>query len=302
MSKAFWPVFLLSALSVSAALAEDGPETFSSSTEAAQALVKASEADDTGAMMKLFAPNGKDLIESGDPAEDKANRARFAKAAAKKLALVPDPEDANKLFVTVGENEWPFPVPLIQKDGAWVFDTSEGADEVLAREIGRHELTAIEICRGYVEAQNQYAQIHSAKGIPEYAQNIVSSPGKEDGLYWKPKKGTLPSPVPKDFARAAHSMDPAKRVPYHGYYFQILTSQGPHARSGAKNYVVDGAMTGGYALVAWPADYGESGITTFLVNQEGGVYQKDLGAETDKLAPALTEFDPDSSWTEAKPE
>jgi hypothetical protein len=286
----FFPV------SISAAAPAMSPTAFASSEEAAQALIKASEANDTTTLLQLFAPNGKDLVETGDPAEDKQSRAQFAELAHKKMALVPDPASPDRIFISVGDQDWPFPVPLIQKDGKWLFDSSEGAKEVLARRIGTHELTAIEICRGYVEAQNQYAQTHLSKGIPEYAQKIVSSLGKEDGLYWEPKKGAPPCPVPDSFAKAAHRMLSIVRRPYHGYYFRILTAQGPAAHGGAANYVANGAMTGGFALVAWPAEYGETGVQTFMVNQEGTVYQKDLGPKTSKIASSLTEFNPDNTW------
>ena len=202
----------------------------------------------------------------------------------------------------MGDADWPFPVPLIQKDNLWMFDSSEGQKEILSRYIGSHELTAIEICRGYVEAQNQYAQTHLYKGSPEYAQKLVSSSEKQDGLYWESKKGELPAPVPADFAHAAEDMKPGERKPYHGYYFRVLTAQGPDARGGAKKYIVDGAMIGGFALVAWPADYGQTGIQTMIVNQSGDVYQADLGVETAKKARALTQFNPDRSWIEVKPE
>lgn len=274
-----------------------GPKTFATSKAAADALVKASETNDTSALMQLFAPNGKDLIDSGDPAEDAQSRVRFTDLAHKKMALVPDPADPAKMFISVGDEDWPFPVPLIQKNGVWLFDSSEGQKEVLSRYVGAHELTAIEICRGYVEAQNQYAQTHLNKGVPEYAQKLVSSSGREDGLYWEPKKGELPSSVPPDFAKAAHDMQPGERKPYHGYYFRILTAQGPEAPGGARNYIVDGAMTAGFALVAWPAHYGESGVQTLIVNQDGVIDQSDLGVETDNTAPVLTQFNPDSSWT-----
>jgi len=293
---------LLSASFISNASSADSPKTFSSSKEAADALVKASQANDTKTLLLLFAPNGKDLIESGDPADDAQSRARFTAAAHKKMDLVPDPSDPNKIFVSVGDEDWPFPVPLIEKNGLWMFDSSEGQQEVLARYIGAHELTAIEICRGYVEAQNQFAQTHLSKGMPEYAQKLVSSPGKQDGLYWDSKNGELPPPIAADFAQAAHRMASGERKPYHGYYFHILTAQGPDAHGGAKNYIADGAMTGGFALVAWPAKYGETGVQTLIVNQDAIVYQTNLGADTDKKAPELTQFNPDSSWTEVKPE
>jgi hypothetical protein len=293
-------VLFCPALSLSGPSPADSPKTFATAKEAADALVKASEANDSGTLLQLFAPNGKDLIESGDPAEDTEARGRFAESAHKKMSLVPDPADPAKMFISVGDQDWPFPVPLIQKGSLWMFDSSEGQKEVLARYIGAHELTAIEICHGYVEAQNQYAQTHLHKGVPEYAQHIVSSPGQQDGLYWEPKKGELPPPVPADFAKAAHRMELDQSRPYHGYFFHILTAQGPDAHGGAKNYIVDGAMTAGFALVAWPARYGETGVQTFIVNQHGVVYQSDLGPETDTKAPALTQFNPDSSWTEVK--
>ena len=299
---AWMTLMLWSAISVSDASRADSPTTFSSSKDAADALLKASVDNDTGVLLQLFAPNGKDLIESGDPAEDAQARARFTELAHKRMALVADPTDAKKTFISVGDEDWPFPVPLIQKDGRWMFDSSEGKSEVLSRYIGAHELTAIEICRGYVESQNQYAQTHLSQGMPEYAKKLVSSAGRQDGLYWESKKGELPSSVPADFAKAAHDMTPGERKPYHGYYFRILTSQGPDAHGGAKDYLANGAMIGGFALVAWPARYGETGIQTLMVNQDGVIYQTDLGVETDKTAPALAKFNPDSSWTEVKTE
>jgi len=297
MTLLFWP-----ALSYSDPSSADQAETFSTSKAAADALLKASETNDTAALLKLFAPNGKELIETGDTAGDAQARARFTEAAHKKMDLIPDPADPAKVFVSVGDHDWPFPVPLIQKNGLWMFDSSEGKTEVLARYIGAHELSAIEICRGYVEAQNQFAQMHLYKGMPEYAQKLGSSSRKKDGLYWRAKKGEIPPPIPANFARAAHDMKPGERKPYHGYYFKILKAQGPDAHGGAKNYIVDGAMTGGFALVAWPAQYGESGIQTFIVNQDGVVYQSNLGVNSDTMAPALTQFNPDRSWTEVKTE
>jgi hypothetical protein len=293
-----WPAVLFS----DASPAADSPKTFSTSNEAAQALLKASEANDLGALLQLFAPNGKELLITGDTAGDAQARARFTDLAHKKMVLAPDPADPNKIFILAGDRDWPFPVPLIQKNGLWMFDSSEGKKEVLARYIGAHELSAIDICRGYVAAQNQYAQTHLHKGVPEYAQKLGSSSVRQDGLYWKPKHGELPSPVPADFAKAAHDMKPSRRKPYHGYYFRILKAQGPDAHGGAKNYIVDGAMTAGFGLVAWPAQYAESGVQTLIVNQEGVVYQTDLGLETDKIAPALTQFNPDPSWTKVKAE
>jgi hypothetical protein len=279
-----------------------GPQTFSTSQAAAEALIKASEINDTKTLLKLFAPNGKDLLDSGDPAEDVRSRTRFTELARMKMALIPDPADPAKVFISVGDEDWPFPVPLIQKNGLWLFDSSEGQNEVHSRYIGAHELTAIDICRGYVEAQNEYSQTHLYKGMPEYARKLNSSKGLKDGLYWEPAQGELPSPVPADFARAAEDMKRDQRKPYHGYYFRVMTAQGPDAHGGAKNYIVDGAMTGGFALVAWPSEYGETGIQTFVVNQDGIVYQSNLGDGTDAKTPGLTQFNPDSSWGEVQAE
>jgi len=295
-------IMLLPVFSFSDASTADRPKTFSSSKEATEALIKALEANDTKALLQIFAPNGKNLTESGDLTEDAQSRARFIELAHKKTTLVPDPSDPTKIFISIGDEDWPFPVPLTQKNGRWMFDSFEGEKESLSRYIGVHELIAIEICRGYVEAQNQYAQTHLHKGIPEYAQKLVSSSSLQDGLYWEVKNGELPSPVPADFAKAAYDMKPGERTPYHGYYFRILTAQGPDAQGGAKNYIVDGAMTAGFALVAWPSEYGGTGVQTLIVNQDGTVYQSNLGTETDKIVPNLTQFNPDSSWTEFKPE
>jgi hypothetical protein len=271
-------------------------KSFATAQDAAQALVKASAANDTATLLGLFGPDGKSIVEETNPAEGQRQRQHFAQMAGKKLDLVSEPGNPAKVTLTVGDEGWPFPVPLIEKDGRWLFDTAAGQEEILARRIGRHELTAIEICRGYVEAQQEYAQTHRAHGVPEYAQHILSAPGKQDGLYWEAAKGEPKPNVPKGFARAAAHMDPQQRRPYHGYYFRILTAQGPAAQGGALNYVLKDIMLGGFALAAWPAAYGDSGVQTFIVNHQGIVYEKDLGPDTDKLAQAITEFNPDKSW------
>ena len=251
-------------------------QTFSTPQEAAQAMVNAAEHNDTAALLKLFGPAGKDIVESGDPAEDKTSRAEFARLAQEKLQINPDPGASGAMIVTIGDQEWPFPVPIVQKNGKWSFDSARGKVEVLARRIGRNEMTAMEICRGYVEAQFAYAEHdYNKDGILEYAQKIVSSPGKQDGLYWDGA-----AIVPKAFAAAAESYAEAggKLEPYHGYYFRVLKAQGPDCAGGAFSYVVKGEMIGGFALVAWPAEYGVSGIHTYIVNHNGIVYEKDLGS------------------------
>jgi hypothetical protein len=272
-----------------------GERTFSSPQEAAQALIDAADKNDTEALLKLFGPEGRTIVVSGDPAEDKNGRADFARLAHQGMHI--DQQHANRAIIEVGPDHWPFPVPLVRKGEQWMFDSAQGKIEVLARRVGRNELNAIEVCRGYVEAQMEYAaRDRDADGILEYAQSIVSAPGKKDGLYWEGESDTL---VPKSFADAAAVMLAAKgkkAQPYHGYFFHILKSQGPDAEGGAMSYVVKGEMIGGFALVAWPAEYGVSGVNTLIVNQSGTVYEKDLGPATGLLARQMTQFNPGKGW------
>jgi hypothetical protein len=201
-----------------------------------------------------------------------------------------------RAVVIVGEDDWPLPVPLYRKDGRWSFDAAKGRTEILARRIGRNEIGAIEVCRGYVEAQMAYAaHDRNGDGMLQYAQKIVSTPGKKDGLYWAGESDAL---VPKAFADAAAALfaEGKKPAPYHGYYFHILKAQGPDAEGGAKDYVVKGKMMGGFAMVAYPAEYGVSGVKTFLVCHRGLVYEKDLGSATGALARQMVRFNPDKSW------
>ena len=274
-----------------------GEQTFASPDEAAQALIAAANANDTAALLKIFGPAGKDIIESGDAAEDKAGRAHFAGLAQQKKAVEPMPGNPNRATLIVGPEDWPFPVPLVRnKAGQWFFDSSVGRSEVLARRIGRNELTAIDVVRAYVEAQMEYASHdRSGEGVLQYAQRIISTPGKKDCLYWE---GAPENLVPKSFADASAAMfaEGKKPVPYHGYYFHILKAQGPNATGGAMDYVVNGKMIGGFALVAYPAEYGVSGIKTFIVNHRGVVYEKDMGSATGTLARQITRFDPDKTW------
>src|SRR5580700_4978215 len=272
-----------------------GERTFSSPQEAAQALLEAAGKNDTEALLKLFGPEGRPIVVSGDAAEDKNGRDEFARLAHESMHIAQP--HASRAIIEVGPENWPFPVPLVRKNGQWMFDSSQGKIEVLARRVGRNELNAIDVCRGYVEAQMEYAaRDRDADGILEYAQTIVSAPGKKDGLYWEGESETL---VPKSFADAAAVMLAAsgkKAQPYHGYFFHILKAQGPAAEGGAMNYVVKGEMIGGFALVAWPAEYGVSGVNTFIVNQSGAVYEKDLGPTTGAVARQMTRFNPDKGW------
>jgi hypothetical protein len=275
--------------------AQTGQKTFATPQEAAQALVDASAANDTAAMLQIFGPAGKDIAQSGDAASDKERREQFAALAHQKMTVELD-EDKDLATVIVGPDAWPLPVPIVLEKGRWRFNSAVGRVEVLARRVGRNELTAMEVCRAYVEAQTEYAsRDRTAGGMLQYAQKILSSPGKKDGLYWEGEPDNL---VPKAFADASAGMqaEGKKPLPYHGYYFRILKAQGPDAEGGAMDYVVGGKMMGGFALVAYPTEYGVSGIETFLVNHRGKVYEKDLGATTGVVARQMTRFNPDKSW------
>jgi hypothetical protein len=292
---------LLTALVVcagSAAHAAGVQQTFATPQEAGQALIAAAEHNDTEGMLKLFGPQGKDIVVSGDTAEDKAGRADFAARAHENMQVNQDHTNPDRAILVIGNDEWPFPVPLVRgKDGKWSFDSAQGKFEVLARRVGRNELNVIDVCRGYVEAQMEYsARDRDKRGMLEYAQKIISTPGKQDGLYWEGESENL---APKAFADAAAAMllqEGKKPQPYHGYYFHILKAQGPEAPGGALNYVVKGEMIGGFALIAWPAEYGVTGVHTFIVSHHGVVYERDLGASTSTAARAITAFNPEKGW------
>jgi hypothetical protein len=273
--------------------------TFASPQEAAKALVDAAAKDDTAALLKLFGPQGTDIVQSGDADEDKASRADFTRRANEKMDVQIEPSNPSRAMIVIGNDNWPFPVPLLRtKSSQWHFDSARGRTEILARRIGRNELVAIDVCRGYVEAQMDYASHdYDHNGVLDYARHLVSTPGHQDGLYWEGEPGNL---IPKDFADAADAISAGgvttKRRPYHGYYFHILTAQGADAPGGAHSYVVQGKMIGGFALIAYPAEYGVSGIKTMIVNQNGIVYERDLGPMTTGLARQMTRFNPDKNW------
>ncbi|HZY59520.1 MAG TPA: DUF2950 domain-containing protein [Candidatus Binataceae bacterium] len=277
-----------------------GQQSFATPEEAAKATIDAAAHNDTAALLKLFGPGGKDIVESGDPTADKNGRAEFAKSAGEKLKVDQDPTNPNRATLVVGEQNWPFPVPLVRTNGKWHFDSAAGRMEILAHRVGENEVNAVEVCRGYVEAQMEYAaQDRDKDGVLKYAQRIVSTPGKEDGLYWEGGA----SLVPKAFANAAAAnLAEGANKPdrYHGYYFHILKAQGPDAAGGAFDYVVKGKMIGGFALVAFPAEYAVSGVKTFIVNHQGVVYEKDLGANTSTLARQMTKFNPDKTWKQVE--
>src|SRR5262249_13835911 len=249
------------------------------------------------ALLKIFGPEGKPIVDSGDAVRDKNDRAKFSEKAREKTEVEVDKKNPKRAVVVVGNDDWPMPVPLVEAKGKWRFDAKDGRREILARRIGGNELNAISLLRGYVEAQKQYAaREHDGSGIHQYAQKFVSTKGKHDGLSWWDENGKPAGPIGDVVAKALAAGYTSKTEPYNGYYFRILTAQGPAAPKGARSYVVKGVMIGGFAAVAWPANYGVTGVQTFQVDHDGVVYQKDLGPSTSKLAPAIQRYNPDKGW------
>jgi Protein of unknown function (DUF2950) len=273
-------------------------ESFRTPEDAANALIAAAKADDVRGLLQILGPAARPILVTGDPVADRTVRRKFAANAAERMRVVSDPNRPGWKVVEVGQSRWPMPIPLVRVNGAWHFDVDAGKHEILMRRIGDNELSAIEICRGYVEAQDEYADRERAAGkAPRFAQTFFSSPGRRDGLYWKSDDPKDQSPIAEIVAKAISEGYRTKGTPYHGYYFRILKEQGPHAPGGAKSYVDNGAMSRGFALIAWPSDYGSTGVMTFLVDKTGIVYQRDLGAQTTALASAMTAYDPDERWT-----
>ena len=295
------PLIALGLAILFAAACNRAPEQakFATPDEAAAALLQALKADNPAKMQEIFGREGIEAVASGDPVSDRHDREVIALAMEQSWRWAPRGEDAKELIV--GDEQWPFPVPLVKTGNAWQFDSEEGKEEVLARRIGRNELGTIDVCRAYVDLQREYAsQPHDGKPAGLFAQRLRSSPGRQDGLYWQRKPGERRSPLGDLVAEAAaegYEPDKPASSPFWGYHFRILTAQGPAAPGGKKSYVVNGDMTGGFALVAYPAKYAFSGVMTFMVGQDGVVYQKDLGEDTAVQAPRLAEFDPDKSWT-----
>jgi hypothetical protein len=272
-------------------------KTFDSPKAAADALLEATSTDDVSAMKAIFGPDGERIASSGDPTADKNDRVRFTELAKKKMEVVVDPKKPHRATVTIGEDNWPFPVPLVENGGKWQFASKDGLREILFRRVGRNELNVIQICQGYVEAQKEYALVqHDASGVNEYAQKILSSPGKQDGLAWYDSNGKPAGPIGDEVAKALEEGYKSKTEPFHGYFFKVLKSQGPAAPKGKLDYVIQGNMIGGFALVAWPAEYRASGVKTFIVSHDGIVYEKDLGPETAKVAAAMKAYNPDKTW------
>jgi len=276
-------------------------EVFATPEQAVDALVSATREDKTKDLLKILGPHAGHLIHSGDAVADRMGRGKFV--AAYDAAHSLQDESGGKMILTVGQEEWPMPIPLVKTDNGWRFDAGAGEQEILDRRIGRNELNVAEVCRAYVEAQREFAnQRFMAGGEHEYAQRLLSTKGKHDGLYWPTSdSGDKESPLGPLIAQADAEGYPGKavlnqRAPYHGYYYKILKRQGPGATGGKMDYMVHGHMIGGFALLAFPARYGDSGVMTFIVNQNGIVYEKNLGVQTTKLAANITQYDPDESW------
>ncbi len=271
---------------------------FATPDEAATALLEALKSDDLDKLRSIFGPDAQQALSSGDLLLDRHDRTVIALAIQQSWQWVK--RDSKNRTLVIGEERWPFPVPLAKKANGWQFDTQAGKDEVLARRIGRNEIFIIDLCRAYANMQQRYSsQPHDGKPAGLYAQKIRSTPGRQDGLYWSVKPGERPSPLGDLAAEAAaegYNPENNQPTPFWGYYFRILTAQGKSAPGGPKSYIVDGNMSEGFALIAYPARYGYSGVMTFIVNQSGVVYEKDLGPETPKIAGSLNEYDPDRSW------
>ncbi len=275
-------------------------QAFKTPDEAASALAGAAKAGDPKAIVTVLGPDGTDIVSSGDPVADAATREKFVAAYDAKHQITM--EGDNKATVVIGQDDFPLPIPLFRKDGMWRFDTAAGREEILFRRIGKNELDAIQSCLAYVDAQNEYAdKDRTGTGKGQYAQRIVSSAGKKDGLYWPDAQNSDASPLGELIANAAAQgyRTGGGRTPFHGYYFKILTKQGAAAPGGELEYVVKGKMIGGFALVAYPAEYRNSGVMTFIVSHTGTVYQKDLGPRTAEFAERMTAYNPDKTWQKA---
>jgi hypothetical protein len=304
-SLASGPGLVLLALTLPVRASAADEQTFAAPQEAVNALVAAAQDHDTNALHSIFGPAGHDLI-SPDVVQATEEYKMFVQRLTEKTQLI-NHSDSN-VTLEIGADGWPFPIPLVKQDGQWVFDTAAGREEILARRIGRDEMGAINVCNAYVEAQREYAsQDRMGDGVLAYAQFLRSTPDTHDGLFWPAKPGEVLSPLGplvaqarvEGYQRTAKMLND-EQAPYHGYYFKILTCQGKQAPGGKYNYIINGHMIAGFALVAWPAEWGNAGVMTFIVNQQGKVYQKNLGPKTAKIAKAMTIFDPDDTWTPAR--
>jgi len=295
-------VFMLVFLPSFPAAAEIAQKSFSTPDEAVNAFVEAIKKGDTTELSAILGPGSKDLIFSGDEVSDRQRGEAFIKAFEQKHEL--EGEQHGMITLDVGKDNWPFPIPVVHRGNVWLFDTKAGKEELINRRIGRNELDAIQVCLGYVDIQREYINTDwDGDGIMAYAQKIRSDPGRKNGLYWPTIEGEEESPLGPfvaDAAKEGYVRKGEGQQPYHGYFFKILKAQGKHAPGGAYSYVINGNMVAGFALVAWPAKYGVSGVMTFVVNQNGIVYEKDLRKNTDKIAKTTAKYDPDKTWKRAE--
>jgi Protein of unknown function (DUF2950) len=297
-------VFIVAIGSVHTALgaAAVKQKTFSAPEEGVKALIDAMKKNDMKEILQILGPEAKPFLETGDPVSDRETRERFVKSYEESNKLVKSGD--TKAVLEVGKDAWPLPIPLVKENGGWRFDTEEGKEEIINRRIGRNELDVIQVCLAVVDAEREYYQRDpDGDKLLQYAQKFISTKGKRDGLYWQTKPDEQPSPLGPLVARArgeGYKGADGKSIPYHGYYYKILTGQGKDAPGGSYDYLVRGKMMGGFGMVAYPAQYGSSGIMTFIVNHDGVVYQKDLGPKTASIAQSMTRFNPDKTWTAVK--
>ena len=281
--------------------ATTGPQQFDTPEQAADAIIAAADKFDVPAIKRIVGVGEADVVLGGEPAQDQKLAAQFAARAHEKKVVSIDPQNKDRAILLIGKEDWPFAVPIVRRGQKWSFDAEAGRTELLNRLIGGNELDAIALCHGYVEAQYEYAFTRRQGYQPaQYAQHIIASPGKQDGLAWRNADGTWGGPVGENVARAIQQGYTNKARPYHGYYFKVLKGQGPSAPHGANSFLVKGLMIGGFALVAAPAEYGHTGVKTFIVSQDGIVYEKDLGPDTLAKFEKMTLYDPDKSWSPVK--
>jgi Protein of unknown function (DUF2950) len=281
------------------AVSQPKQKEFDSAKQAADALIQVAANFDVAAAKEILGPDGEDLISSEDPVMDKNRAVAFATKAKEKNSIEIDKKDPNRAILLVGNDDFPLPIPIVKQKGKWFFDTKVGRQEILNRRVGANELNAIEICRGFVEAQHEYAQEkHDDSKVNQYAQRIISSSGKHDGLAWQNADGTWGGPVGEEVAKALEQgySNPSQPQPYHGYDFKVLKGQGPAAPMGEMDFVVGGAMIGGFALAAAPAEYRVTGVMTFIVGPDGVVYEKNLGPDTLKIFQSMDRYNPDKTW------
>jgi Protein of unknown function (DUF2950) len=272
-------------------------QTFSTPEAAAQALIQAAEAYDVPALLGILGPGANDLVSSEDPVQDKTRATAFATMARQKQSIAIDPKRPSRAELSVGDDDWPLPIPLVKRNGRWSFDSKAGRQQIMFRRIGENELDAIQICRGFVEAEQEYSlKKHDNSGVNQYAQRIISTPGKQDGLAWQNTDGSWGGPIGETVAKALDQGYTSKSSPYHGYFFKVLKGQGPAAPLGQFDFMVKGLMIGGFALAAAPAQYRVTGVETFIVSHDGIVYQKDLGPNTLTIFKNMEIYNPDKTW------